>query len=67
MRHAEPFREHVESLVHCPQSGALRDQSRGEQVHVYDAAAEAEQLFAVDESQYFGRTGLTGGLKAGAN
>lgn len=34
-------------------------------MHVYDAAAEAEQVFAVDESQYFGRTGLTGGLQAG--
>lgn len=33
-------------------------------MHVYDAAAEAEQMFAVDESQHFGRTGLTGGLQA---
>ena len=34
-------------------------------MHVHDAAAEAEQVFAVDESQHFGRTGLTGGLQAG--
>lgn len=34
-------------------------------MHVHDAAAEAEQVFAGDEIQYFGRTGLTGGLKAG--
>lgn len=34
-------------------------------MHVYDAAAEAEQVFAVDESQYFDRTGLTDGLQAG--
>lgn len=65
MRHAKPLREHVQSLVQCPQSGALRDQGRGEQVHVDNAAAEAEQVFAVDESQYFGRAGLTGGLQAG--
>lgn len=32
-------------------------------MHVHDAAAEAEQVFAVDESQYFGGTGLTGGLQ----
>ena len=34
-------------------------------MHVHDAAAEAEQVFAVDESQHFGRTGLTGGLQPG--
>lgn len=34
-------------------------------MHVHDAAAEAEQVFAVDESQHFGRTGLTGELQAG--
>ena len=65
MRHAEPLGLHVQSLVQCPQSGALRDQGRGEQVHVRDAAAEAEQVFAVDEIQHFVRTGLTGGLQAG--
>lgn len=34
-------------------------------MHVHDAAPEAEQVLAVDECQYFSRTGLTGGLKAG--
>lgn len=34
-------------------------------MHVHDAAAEAEQVFAFDESQHFCRTGLTGGLQAG--
>lgn len=34
-------------------------------MHVYDAAAEAEQVLPVDESQYFHRTGLTGRLQAG--
>lgn len=34
-------------------------------MHVYDAAAEAEQVFAVDESKHFRSTGLTGGLQAG--
>lgn len=62
---AELLRQHVQPLVQCPQSGALRDQGRGEQVHICDAAAEAEQVFAVDETQHFRRTGLTGGLHAG--
>lgn len=43
----------------------MRDQGGSEQVHVHDAAAEAEQVFAIDESQYFARTSLTGGLQAG--